>query len=195
MALTVEPLTGDALEAALPDLARLRIAVFRAWPYLYEGDDAYERDYIRRYAESSGAVVVAARDGATIVGAATAAPMEDHAAELAAPLAAAGFALSETLYCGESVLLPSHRGRGIGHAFFDAREAHGRALGRTVSCFCAVIRDPGDPRRPPDYAPLDPFWRKRGYAPVEGAEGSYSWREIGAAEETPHPMRMWLRRL
>lgn len=195
MALTVEPLTGDALEAALPDLARLRIAVFRAWPYLYEGDDAYERDYIRRYAESPGAVVVAARDGATIVGAATAAPMEDHAAELAAPLAAAGFALSETLYCGESVLLPSHRGRGIGHAFFDAREAHGRALGRTVSCFCAVIRDPGDPRRPPDYAPLDPFWRKRGYAPVEGAEGSYSWREIGAAEETPHPMRMWLRRL
>jgi GNAT superfamily N-acetyltransferase len=195
MALTVEPLTGGALEDALPDLARLRIAVFRAWPYLYEGDDAYERDYIRRYAESPGAVVVAARDGATIVGAATAAPMEDHAAELAAPLAAAGCALTETLYCGESVLLPSHRGRGIGHAFFDAREAHGRALGRTVSCFCAVIRDPADPRRPPDYTPLDPFWRKRGYAPVEGAEGSYAWREIGAAEETAHPMRMWLRRL
>jgi GNAT superfamily N-acetyltransferase len=195
MALAVEPLTGAALEAALPDLARLRITVFRDWPYLYEGDDAYERSYIRRYAESPGAVVVAARDGGTIVGAATAAPMEDHAAELAAPLAAAGFALTETLYCGESVLLPSHRGRGIGHAFFDAREAHGRALGRTVSCFCAVIRDPADPRRPPGYAPLDPFWRRRGYAPVEGAEGSYSWREIGAERETAHPMRMWLRRL
>jgi GNAT superfamily N-acetyltransferase len=93
------------------------------------------------------------------------------------------------------VLLPSHRGRGIGHAFFDAREAHGRALGRTVSCFCAVIRDAADPRRPPGHAPLDPFWRKRGYAPVEGAEGSYSWRELGAAAETAHPMRMWLRRL
>jgi hypothetical protein len=31
------------LEAALDDLARLRIAVFADWPYLYEGDAAYER--------------------------------------------------------------------------------------------------------------------------------------------------------
>jgi GNAT superfamily N-acetyltransferase len=192
---TVEPLTGAALEAALPDLARLRVAVFRDWPYLYDGDDAYERAYVRRYADSPGAVVVAARDGDRIVGAATAAPMEDHAPEFAAALAAAGFAPSQALYCGESVLLPEMRGRGVGHAFFDAREAHGRALGRAVSCFCAVIRDPDDPRRPPGHAPLDPFWRRRGYAPVSGAVASYRWREVGAAAEIDHPMRLWLRRL
>ena len=38
----VERLTGAALAAALPDVARLRIAVFRAYPYLYDGDAAYE---------------------------------------------------------------------------------------------------------------------------------------------------------
>ena len=37
-------LTGDAVAGALDDLARLRIAVFRDWPYLYDGDVAYERD-------------------------------------------------------------------------------------------------------------------------------------------------------
>ncbi len=195
MSLRVAPLTGPALEAALPDLARLRIAVFRDWPYLYDGDDAYERAYLRRYAASPGALVVAALDGPDIVGAATAAPMEDHAPEFAAALAAAGHAPEQALYCGESVLLHSHRGRGLGHAFFDAREAHGRALGRRVACFCAVIRAPDDPRRPPGYSPLDAFWRRRGYAPLPGAVATYRWREAGEAAETDHPMQMWLRAL
>jgi GNAT superfamily N-acetyltransferase len=193
--LVVEPLTGDALDAALPDLARLRIAVFRAWPYLYEGDADYEARYVRAYAESPNAVIVGCFDGGTLVGAATAAPMEDHAREFAAPLAERGHDLSDILYCGESVLLPEYRGRGVGHAFFDAREAHGRALGRTFACFCGVIRDADDPRRPADYAPLDPFWRKRGYEKLEGVTASYPWREIGAEAETDHPMQVWMRRL
>jgi GNAT superfamily N-acetyltransferase len=193
--LRIEALTGEALAEALPDLARLRIAVFRAWPYLYEGDPEYERNYIRAYAESPGALVVGAFDGDRIVGASTAAPMEDHAAEFAAPFQAHGYTLGDILYCGESVLLPDYRGRGAGHAFFDAREAHGRALGRRLICFCGVVRDPSDPRRPPDYAPLDPFWRKRGYEKVEGLTAEYRWREIGAAEESAHVMQFWLRAL
>jgi GNAT superfamily N-acetyltransferase len=121
--------------------------------------------------------------------------MEDHAAEFAAPFAAAGRALDEILYCGESVLLPEYRGRGIGHAFFDAREAHGRALGRRFACFCAVIRDPDDPRRPHGYAALDPFWRKRGYEKLPGVEARYRWREVGATTESEHRMQFWMRAL
>ncbi len=48
----VEALTGDALRGALPDVARLRIEVFRAWPYLYDGDLAYEEAYLRPYRDS-----------------------------------------------------------------------------------------------------------------------------------------------
>ena len=191
----VETLGGDALSDALPGLARLRIAVFRAWPYLYEGDRAYEERYLRAYAESPGAVVVGCFDGDVLVGAATAAPMEDHAAEFSEPFAERGHRLDDILYCGESVLLPEYRGRGVGHAFFDRREAHGRALGRRQACFCAVIRDPDDPRRPPDYTPLDPFWRKRGYAPLDGVVARYAWREVGAAGETDHEMQFWIRGL
>ena len=33
----IETLTGAALTEALDDVARLRIAVFRDWPYLYDG--------------------------------------------------------------------------------------------------------------------------------------------------------------
>ena len=79
MSVTTRVLTGEALAAALEDVARLRIRVFRDFPYLYDGDADYERDYLRAY-QSPGAVVVAAMDGDRVVGAATGAPMADHAA-------------------------------------------------------------------------------------------------------------------
>ena len=56
----VERLIGEALGAALEDVARLRIEVFRDWPYLYDGDEAYERAYLQTYRESADAILVGA---------------------------------------------------------------------------------------------------------------------------------------
>lgn len=184
---------ADSLPAAVPELARLRIEVFRAFPYLYDGDMDYEEKYLRAYVESPRAIVVGAWDGQRLVGAATGAPMEDHAAEFATPFAERGFDLREIFYCGESVLLPQYRGQGAGHAFFDHREARARALGRRHACFCAVIRPSDHPARPADYAPLDPFWHRRGYEPVEGLVARFPWRDIGDSEETGKPMQFWMR--
>ena len=195
MNLRYEALTGAALLTALPDLAALRIAVFREWPYLYEGDQAYETRYLQAYADSAGAFVVGAFEGDRLVGAATAAPMEDHAEDFAAPFIARGDDLSAILYLGESVLLPGWRGRGAGHAFFDHREAHGRALGRRYACFCGVVRDAADRRRPADYAPLDPFWQRRGYARLDGLTASFDWREIGETTQRSHTMQFWMKPL
>lgn len=195
MSLRVEALTGAALDAALDDVARLRIAVFRDWPYLYGGDPDYERRYLQVYRDSPAAILVGAFDGARLVGAATGTPMEDHAGEFAAAFAGTGLALGNIFYCAESVLLPEYRGQGAGHRFFDLREAHARALGRSHAAFCAVIRPPDHPARPQAYRPLDPFWRARGYAPLAGAVAGFAWRDVGAAEETAKPMQVWLRAL
>lgn len=191
----IVPLTGAALAAALDDLAALRIAVFRDWPYLYEGGDpAYERDYVAAYARSERAVIVGAYADGRLVGAATAAPMADHAEEFAEPFAARGVDLSRIYYFGESVLLPEWRGQGIGHAFFDHREAAARAHGFATTCFCAVTRPPDHPLKPADYRPLDPFWRKRGYAPVEGLVCTFAWADVGdGGVESDHPMQFWMR--
>ncbi|WP_184015958.1 GNAT family N-acetyltransferase [Sphingobium boeckii] len=189
----VETLTGHALARSIDALAALRISVFRAFPYLYYGDAAYERAYLNAYIASRDAVVIGAFDGDTLVGAATAAPMEDHAQAFAAPFDARGHDLTDILYCGESVLLPAYRGKGLGHAFFDGREAHARALGRRHVAFCAVIRAEDHPARPMDYAPLDPFWRKRGYAPLQGMTTDFAWKDIGDAHETPKPMQFWMK--
>ena len=46
MAVFIQSLTGDDIRTVLPDLARLRMEVFREWPYLYDGSLAYEEDYL-----------------------------------------------------------------------------------------------------------------------------------------------------
>ncbi len=188
-------LQGAALEAALDDLARLRIEVFRGWPYLYDGDPAYEARYLQSYRDSADAILVGAFDGARLVGAATGTPMEDHATEFGAALEELGLPLNEIFYCAESVLLPQYRGQGVGHAFFDAREAHARALGRSHAAFCGVIRPRDHPLRPRDHRPLDGFWRRRGYAPLPGAVAQYRWKDIDQPGETDHALQFWMRRL
>lgn len=188
-------LTGAELDAALPEVAELRITVFRAWPYLYDGDVAYEEAYLQSYRNSPNAVLVGAFDQGKLVGAATATPLAEHADEFQAVAEQLPVPIERVFYCAESVLLPSHRGRGLGHAFFDAREAHARKLGFSHSLFCGVIRPSDHPLRAKDYQPLDPFWRKRGYAPVEGAIAYFGWKDIGSPSETQKPLQVWMRAL
>ena len=119
---------------------------------------------------------------------------EDHG-EFAAAFDRQDIDLKDIFYCAESVLLADYRGQGVGHSFFDLREAHGRDLGRRYSAFCGVVRPPDHPLRPADYAPLDPFWRKRGYMPVEGAVAQYRWKDIDQQGESDHDLQFWMRAL
>ena len=201
MGLRVERLSGCNVDAAIVHVARLRISVFREWPYLYDGDMAYEENYLAGLAAGKGSTIVAAFDGDAIVGAATGAPLNEHTQDFVPLLAGHGYLPQAVFYCGESVLLPDYRGRGIGHAFFDHREAHARELCEraeyqfTHCAFCSVIRAGNDKRSPPGYQPLDGFWQKRGYHKVEGLVGSYQWRDVGEKCETAKPMQFWLRAL
>ena len=191
----VRPLSGEALQAALGDLARLRITVFAAYPYLYDGSEEYERNYLASFSSAADSVLVVAFDGDRIVGAATASPLVRQDEEVLAPFRRAGMDLADVFYFGESVLLPQYRGQGIGHAFFDQREAAAREWGARRATFCGVIRPADHPQRPSDYVPLDGFWRRRGYAPVDGLIGTIAWREHGDCMDVARPMQFWMRDL
>ncbi len=195
MSMRVEPLTGARLQAHLPDVARLRMEVFRSYPYLYDGDLDYERDYIAAFAASPNAVIVAAFDRDEVVGASTAAPLVSQVDEVTAPFRRRGDDLSSIFYFGESVLRARYRGHGIGVRFFELREAQARACGARAATFCAVVRPPDHPARPKGYEPLDAFWGKRGYAVEPGLICHMSWKEIGASAESLKPMQFWMKRL
>ena len=195
MSVDVQILTGAALEAALGDVAALRISVFRDFPYLYDGDEAYERRYLAAYRDAPGAILVGAFDGPRLVGASTGTPLAHHDPAFAAPVAEAGYDVAQVFYCAESVLLKPYRRQGIGHRFFDIREAHARELGLEYSAFCGVLRPADHPARTDDYYPLDDFWSGRGYAPIPGAVAHFDWKEVGTEDEVTHDLQFWIRAL
>ena len=190
--LRIITVTGEALAPHVASLSRLRGQVFAAWPYLYDGDEGEEERYLRDYAGSPGAAIVLALAGSEAVGAATCQPMH----EASPAVRNAGLDAATHCYFGESVLLPQFRGQGIGVGFFAAREAHARALGLANAAFCAVVRNPNDPRRPAGYVPLDAFWRRRGYSPRPEFSAIMRWPEPGdGGRETPHSLAFWTRAL
>ena len=188
------PLCGDQLLEHLDALARLRITVFRDWPYLYDGDLDYERDYLAAYAKSADSFCALALAGDRAVGASTGIPLADDAPGSQRAFFDVGIPQDDVFYFGESVLLPEYRGHGLGHRFFDLREAHARQLGRfRWTAFCAVRRDAEDPRRPSGHRGNEAFWRKRGYERRPGMACEISWKEIGDAVSAPHCLDYWLR--
>lgn len=193
--LLVAPMDPDDVARNIDALANLRMRVFSEYPYLYDGDLSYERDYLRPYVDGRDALVVGAWDGGELVGASTGTPMEDHSGELGEAFAKSGIDLGRVFYCGESVLLPQYRGRGVGHRFFDLREERARCLDRDHVAFCSVIRPQDHPARPEDYRSLEPFWTRRGYAKMPGVEARFAWKDHGDDMESEKPLQFWIRRL
>jgi GNAT superfamily N-acetyltransferase len=192
----LETVVGDALANYIPDLARLRMTVFREYPYLYDGSEAYEAEYLRTYTASGQAIAVLARDGDAIVGASTGIPLAAETEAFVRPFEALGLDPATVFYCGESVLLPAWRGRGIYRAFFEAREAYARKLGgMSWMSFCGVVRPENHPLRPAQWEPLDAVWRRFGFTPEPKLRTNYAWKDIDQPDSTEHPMQFWLKSL
>jgi GNAT superfamily N-acetyltransferase len=193
-AIRIERFSGSALHDCLDDVARLRIEVFREFPYLYDGSMDYEREYLQTYLRCPEAVVVVALDGDSVVGASTGIPMQHEEPQFRQPFLDHGYDPSRIFYCAESVLRREYRGQGIGGRFFDEREAHARALGGfDWCCFCAVERPADHPLRPPGYQPHDAFWQKRGYARHPELGATYHWKDIDQPEQTSKRLVFWLK--
>lgn len=194
--LHIATLTGAALAAHIGALARLRIEVFRAFPYLYDGDFEYEARYLCRYIDSPGSMMVLVFNGAEIVGASTGIPLQYEMPEVQQPFLSHGWNVKSGFYFGESVLQQRWRGQGLGVRFFIEREVYARRLGGfEYLAFCGVQRPDNHPLRPADYVPLDDFWKKRGYQPQAELTTTFSWQDVGENTETLKPMQFWIKPL
>lgn len=195
MNLRYEKVTGASIRDIVDQLAKVRIEVFGAYPYLYEGSLEYEQAYLKTYWQSEGAMVFCVYDGNVLVGVSTCIPLKDETDEVKAPFEAAGLDIDTIYYFGESVLLEKYRGEGIGNRFFEAREEHAKLSGEfKLAYFCAVQRPSDHPLKPEGYRPLDVFWLKKGYK-MSTLESKFSWKDINEPEETMKSMLYWFKEL
>lgn len=191
----IRPINKSDFSHYIDDLARLRMQVFREWPYLYDGDEAYERTYLRSYLNNDRAFMVGAFSATDIVGVSTAMPLADHDAAFAKPLQDAGYDISWIFYFAESVLLPQYRGGGAGREFFTLRKKEALRQGFDKAVFSTVIRDSGASEKPASYVPLDGFWQRIGFKKIESVKTSFAWKDIGEDQETEKPMAFWMKNL
>lgn len=193
--LHIQPLHGAEIASGLDALAALRIAVFREWPYLYEGNPEYEKKYIGTYLRSAHSLALLVWDGDQCIGASTALPLREAEPAAQAPFVAQGCALDDIDYFGESIILRPYRGRGLGVKFFELREAHAREQGLRHCAFCAVERPADHPARPADHVPNDAFWTRRGYRKQAALQASYDWPDIDQTQATAKAMSFWMKTL
>jgi GNAT superfamily N-acetyltransferase len=190
------PYYGQSIEEHVDELAALRMAVFREFPYLYEGSLEYEREYLQTYVQCEQSLVVLVYDQGTPVGATTCLPMTAEGPEFQAAFLAAGLDLAEVCYFGESILLPEYRGHGVGKEFMQRRLEHARRLPGVRKCaFCAVDRPSDHPSRPEDFRPLDGFWQAEGFIRRPELKASLLWKEIGEENESQKRLTFWVKEL
>lgn len=195
MGTTVRRLSPAEIKTEIQTLARLRIEVFREFPYIYDGSNEYEVKYLKKYLDSSRAGLVGAFDEKTIIGVASCLPLVDEDSVVQKPFIEKGFDLNKVFYFGESVLKKKYRGQGIGKLFFQEREKWARSFGQyDVTTFCAVKRPVEHPLRPAGYKSLDEFWISQGYTKHPELHTEFSWQDIGEKKENLKKMVFWLKR-
>jgi GNAT superfamily N-acetyltransferase len=178
-------------------IAKLRINVFKEFPYIYEGSLEYEVTYLQRYFDAPNAHFILAideKESNIIVGVATCLPLAEEDDFVKKSFIEKGYKTDEIFYFGESVLLKEYRGKGLGQAFFDAREKIALKFPKiNTTTFCAVTRTENHHLKPANYKPLNEFWKKRGYEKVEGLTSQFEWLDLGEKQETEKTMQYWMK--
>ncbi|MDB6138036.1 MAG: family N-acetyltransferase [Verrucomicrobiaceae bacterium] len=191
--LEIRNVHGPQLEPFIDGLGRLRMTVFREYPYLYDGTLENEREYLKSYLHSPRSLVALVLHHGEVVGATTCVPMADEGPEFQEAFIKGGYDVEDICYFGESILLPKYRGQGLGTEFFKRREAHAQTLGALITTFCAVDRPHYHPLRPAHYVSLDGLWTKQGYTLHPELRATFAWKETGEAVASAKTLTFWLK--
>ena len=190
----VRSFTGSALKPYIHSIAKLRMEVFRDYPYFEEPDLNRETQYLRKIASNKESIGVLILDNTTLVGASIGCPLSVEETAVKAPFKEAHKDIDSYFFFGDSTLLKHYRGRGIGHHFFDARESHVAHYKKYKHiCFCVPDCKEPDPRKPKDFIPLHDFWRKRGYIHHPDLKCYLTWKEIDASQATEKHLSYWIK--
>lgn len=175
------------------EMATLRIEIFKDYPYLYQGTMEYETTYIHRYFKTNNSFVLIVKDADMVVGMTTCILANEEEPILNQVFEKFNYNTKEILYLGESLLLPSYRGQGLGKLFFEEREKFGQSCGINKFAFCSVIRQEDHPLKPKNYRNLSTFWLSQGYQPQAGMTTELSWIDINQTVETQKTMQYWMK--
>lgn len=188
----VRAFTGSGLKPYLHSVAKLRMEVFKDFPYYEEPDLDRETHYLRKIVTHKETIGVLIFDNTTLVGVSLGSPLSIEEPAIQKPFIDRKLPVDAYFFFDDSALLKQYRGRGIGHHFFDARENHVAHFKKYQHiCFC--VPDCLESKYPKDYIPLHDFWRKRGYVHHPEIQCKLLWKDLNQTQPSEHPLNFWIK--
>lgn len=186
--------SNEALDY-IPDLAQLRISIFAEFPYLYNGNMDYEKNYLEKFLQSPDSIIFIASAEDKIAGACTAIPLKDEHEDMQKPFLQRNEAISAYFYLSEILLLPEYRRLGLGNKIINACINYATSLAYPYVCLSTVIRAEDHPRRPLNYHSADLFFQKHGFEKMKNYICKFSWQDWDENQESDKSMQFWRKKL
>jgi hypothetical protein len=195
MNLRLKVLAGEDFNLYEDELAKLRLSIFCEYPYLYDGNLSYDKDYVNRYDKNKDSTIILILDDTNLVGVSTSTPLKNEILKIQQPFIDDGYNIEEIYYLVESILLSPYRGQGIYHQLFTERELVAKNALFKYTAFCAIERSDSDPRKPKNYKDLKEIWARYGYKEHPELVTNIDWKEIGVDEMKSHKLVFWVKKL
>ena len=195
MDISEQLLQGSQIQEYLEQIAQLRLTIFREYPYLYDGQQKDELEYLKHYASHTEATAIIASCGNELAGAVTAIPLQYESEELASPLAATQYPVERIIYIGELLFYPDYRNKGLGSRLLSRIEQHFLDQKSYDYLTSATVMRPDDhPRCPDGYVPIDRFLQRSQFVKLAGVTTHFTWKEVDGIPRD-HEMQFWIKAL
>ena len=188
-------LHGNEVTPFLSTIARLVINTFKEYPYLHQDDLLSLVEFLKMYSECPESTVLLVIDDNNIVGISSAIPTRFDSTKFQKPFLDNGIDVNEVYYLGDSILLPSYRGKKIYRDFFNKREMAAADFGYSICAFVSVERPLNDPRRPKNYFSLEETWLRYGYQKYPELTIEQEWVDVGDTKPSKKNFVYWLKYL
>ena len=177
-------------------ISKLRIEVFREFPYLYNGDIEYEMKYMKDYtSDQKGMIAVAWKEG-EIAGISTGIPLiseSEIVAEAHDAFKSHNINSKDCYYYGEIIVLPKFRGLGITSKLYEAQDEIIKKWGFKHACILTVVRESDHPLKPKAYKSLDNMWSHLGFF-KNNIRVEFHWPTIqhdGSTKDVKNTLEFW----
>jgi len=182
---------GKDAKPFFADMARMRLELFRGFPYLYDGNVEYEEAYLERYFSCPQAHVLLVFSKDSVVGFSTSIPLAEEIPEHRTPYEKCGLHPQDYLYLGEAMLNAAHRGQGVLRAFHELHEQAAREGGMRFTTLMTVDRPESHPLRPAEYTPMDVLLTHFGYEKIPGCAITIEWPQIDTGQDELNVLSVW----
>lgn len=198
--ITFKLLKGREIPPYIDEVAKFRMQNFKEFPYLYAGDDAYEKEYLQSYVNDPKAILLTGFNANNeIIAISTGIPVISNADLLAVAkdlFIANHLNPAHYFYIGETIIHASYRNKGLYSKIVALREQAARDLGFDNICFLSVVREANHPQQPANYRSPEAIFNHCGYK-KSNMIIHYHWPTIQADNtivNQEHALTFWLKK-